>query len=544
MSNDAKHNQEGSEGDEADSKLFSATWGHYENLARLMNDVANKKRFFPGELSALMLKTEIAATEKVDGSNLAMWVRFNAGLGDDPKDSSNWNVLLLQGRSAALWKKAGFEINPEEEGEGNGDDDDDEKEQEQQQVPREKLRAQAQDDLKKLTSLPGYGNAGSLGNLIPKMRDFCVRVANALGVDEIEVFGEAFRAKKIVTHANAKKEVKKFEQAATRASWHPFGFKLPPAALAAADQKQTEAKICKVNRLTSFTHKLFSSCVDFSAFPESSTSSLPTNHAEFMNLLNDPNLKDFIVCPPPLYVSKSNITDAILNTLGPLLLGATERDFEGVFLVHEEGSFGCKFKTGSHDEQGKLPSVSDLGICDDDDDVENGASASSAGEAEIKKNSEGESATGPAPIKDKKIKAAFETMLKIYKTKIAADTSLVKSKPPADPALASAKAIDQKIAADVEKATLREFSKRLSFTHIDRGQRQPIIDALVAPVVKEVMEIYIESDEPMPFTEAQLTAKAPNLIKSLVLKVPFQAPENDSDSPIEFGDVRFEFHDK
>ena len=65
-------------------------------------------------------------------------------------------------------------------------------------------------------------------------------------------------------------------------------------------------------------------------------------------------------------------------------------------------------------------------------------------------------------------------MSAIFKTKLAA-VKTVKA-PSTNGATSEQKKIDAILIADVEKATTREFSKILSFNHVDRGQRQPIID--------------------------------------------------------------------
>ena len=97
-----------SEDVDSSSPGLSPTWGSYNNLARMMLDTATGKQRFPNGLQGFM-SSVVTATEKIDGSNLGMWIKYLPKLGDRA-DPNNWSILLLQGRNAPLWKKDGFEI--------------------------------------------------------------------------------------------------------------------------------------------------------------------------------------------------------------------------------------------------------------------------------------------------------------------------------------------------------------------------------------------------------------------------------------------------
>lgn len=476
---------------------LSPTWGSYNNLARMMLEVATGKQRYPGGLQGLMSST-VTATEKIDGSNLAMWIKYLPKLGDraDPK---NWSIVLLQGRYAPLWQKDGFEIyNGDEKSEDQGAEDD----QDDQEESVESARAQLQADLKKLQALPGYGNAGKLGALIEKMRDYTVRVANSLQLDQIEIFGEAFRASQVVEQANAKKEIKKFIVAADRASWHPFGFKVP-----------TSTKM-QLTRLTTATHKIFSDAVDAKIVPK-----LPQTHEELIDFLMT-GAKDYAVFPPPLYASKVALVDCI-ELVAPVLLrtDVKTRDFEGVFLVHDDGWYGCKFKTGSHDEQSKIPSLAELGL----------EVVASADDVIDPSTTNGNTTKRTTPLNEleSKIVKVFALIAQIFKIKIQEEKGLVKKPAAVDSDAADRKKLEALMIADIEKATQREFSKALAFDHIERGQRQPIVDQLVPLVLKEVVKIYTDDGDKLPYSEDLLKQRCPVVVKGLVLKVPYNNPAGD-----------------
>jgi hypothetical protein len=117
---------------------MTSSWGHYENLARFIKD----KNALNGSVGPIFNAMSFF-TEKLDGSNLAIWIK-------------DGNIHALLGRKSIVWDTS----NP-----------------------------------KSLKSL-SYGNADALGSLPEAMASFAIAIATELCVSEIIIFGEAFRYKK------------------------------------------------------------------------------------------------------------------------------------------------------------------------------------------------------------------------------------------------------------------------------------------------------------------------------------------------------------
>lgn len=244
-------------------------WGSYDNIHKFIRDLPKSKKYANNINSFFDINVFI--TEKMDGSNLGIHIK---------KDETEWKIIKLQGRNAPIWNY--------------GDD-------------------------KAINNL-SYGNAKALENLPNEMYQFAKCVAEKLGVNEIIIYGEAFKT-----------ENQKF------ASWHPFGYKILENDL-------------ELQKLTSKTYQLFVESSKFPAF---------TLHHETFDFLK--NQKTHVVFPPPMLFA-GKLGDAI-ETLFPMMEAAILwKDFEGTFIISENSNwdFGLKWKTGEFEEQLSIPSSNEL----------------------------------------------------------------------------------------------------------------------------------------------------------------------------------------
>lgn len=472
--------------EEPTSPTSRVTWSSYLNLAKLVFDLHKAKETKPGSTFTIQqfFQMRCTATEKVDGSNIGILVRYALSDATQMSDVAGWEVLLLQGRNAPLYTSPNYVV-------PGADDDDSKATAAKEKKSDDAIKKEIEASFKKITSLPGYGNAGSLGQLPRKMRDFAARVANELSVTELQVFGEAYRGKTLVD--NAKGSGLRTEAMATFASFHPFGVKLPTQAW-------------RLLRLSKALHELFSKAAQIATPPKS--------HDEFTNMLVAS--QDHVVVPPVLFAAAEPVVD-VVERLSPVFLTSKSRYFEGVFLVFEsdkEGAAdkfvtagGAKYKTGTHCEMAAMASVEDLGLV--------GAEKEDAGAATA-------TAAAAAASDDKenaRLAAAWKMMEQVRSTKIAAE-KFGKAAPPPDAGKAAKASADARAVADITTACEREFGKMATFSHVVRELRQPICDVLLPLVLKEVAKNYEESGVPMPYDQNTLKAKAAPTIKALVLKVP------------------------
>jgi hypothetical protein len=127
-------------------------WNSYDNIHKCFDNKYCDSKF---DINADF-------TVKLDGSNLSIKIK---------KINSEWKLISINGRNSIIW--------PNED--------------------------------KQLNKIGKYGNAGNLGELPIEMFKIAIKVAEKINVEEIIVYGEAFRAKKD-------------NRTAKFASWHPFGF--------------------------------------------------------------------------------------------------------------------------------------------------------------------------------------------------------------------------------------------------------------------------------------------------------------------------------
>ncbi len=177
-----------------------------------------------------------------------------------------------------------------------------------------------------------YGNAGSLGTLPVLMKEFALKLCEHLQLEEVVVYGEAYR------HGMQK-----------NASFHPFGYKVGE----------------KLHGLTVATRASFAHCAlesDAAEFGEFRT------HADYTDALE--RSQRHIVFPPIIYRT-CTLAEGI-ESLHEEMKSPSSPKFEGCFCVCEDESVtirnsdcnlaAFKWKTGTHEEQAGMPSLERLSL--------------------------------------------------------------------------------------------------------------------------------------------------------------------------------------
>jgi hypothetical protein len=252
------------------------TYGSFDNFHKIITDT--KYGGYDTLFAIFSKQQSVCATAKVDGSNLGITAEKN-------QKTKQWDLKILHGRNIDIWTE--------------GD--------------------------KKANTALSYGNAGALGNLPQEMLKFASAFGDALGVDRITVYGEAYKA------PNAK-----------FASWHPFGYR--------------DAS----NHLVSLSKSVHALFLLLAPVPFS-VNDVATDFDTMMQYLVTATTHSVF---PPLIYACDKIENVIVQ-LAPefvkrSLLGAAEEQFEGVFLVSEDQTLKAKFKTGHRDEQPSIPPVETL----------------------------------------------------------------------------------------------------------------------------------------------------------------------------------------
>lgn len=88
-----------SDGDAKDNKFFFK-WSSYENVLKIIRNLTNYEvsvdEFF---------QKEVTITDKIDGSNLAIHVKFTRR--DLARElPSSWNAVALYGRNSKVWSES------------------------------------------------------------------------------------------------------------------------------------------------------------------------------------------------------------------------------------------------------------------------------------------------------------------------------------------------------------------------------------------------------------------------------------------------------
>ena len=165
-----------------------------------------------------------------------------------------------------------------------------------------------------------------------------------------------------------------------------------------------------------------------------------------------------------------------------------ERDFEGCFVIWEDGAWGFKWKTGLFEEQKKISSLSDIVF---------------SNECSIL------CYTKLMEIFD--LRPKYEERERILRSE---DCKREEEE---------AKQYLETLKKDLVVACNREITKMESFVHVPKVQRKTLIEKMIKPVIDEVKEMYTESGLEFSWSEDILTESARHAITPIVMKVRFEA---------------------
>jgi hypothetical protein len=250
------------------------------------------------------------------------------------------------------------------------------------------------------------------------------------------------------------------------ASWHPFGYIVDNV----------------FHYLTEETHKLFVEC--------SENISL----TEFSKTLRESN-KHCVFPPPLLFVGK--LCDG-MTSLNEQMHKLSPK-FEGVFVIIEDKKMntenpikdrysdydemvGYKWKTGMYDEQPIIKTI---------DDIE---------------------------FKKMESKTLYSTLVEIYKNK---PNKKEKKSEPAKIKYVDHDGNEKVLISEIVKTFDHEITKQTSLQTIPKNKRDGITKIMIETVRKEIINRYMEADTIVPYSEELMKKHLPNVIKSLVCKVPY-----------------------
>ncbi|CUG87071.1 Hypothetical protein, putative [Bodo saltans] len=313
--------------------MTQVSWGHYLNIHKYFAD-----RCKLGLTLDDIFQEPVCVTEKLDGSNLGIHisalppVTSGEGSGEPVATARHFSIVALMGRNSVLWAPSPA-------------------------IATAKTGAAP-------TAVPNtkYGNAGALEGLPTAMLAFASSIATTLNVDEMIIYGEAYRG-----------------EGQKKASWHPFGYKVPSVAVSPSDAgtEMSEVDVASDSdsedgsglwrkfNLTTAVHQLFTAHQNVPVFNTTcnaaalpSLASLPCRNA-YADALVLHSQNTHVVCPPLLLFSGGSLGAAI-EALAPMLTAPIARTFEGTFIVCEVRGGGFKWKTGLHEEQKGIPNAEEL----------------------------------------------------------------------------------------------------------------------------------------------------------------------------------------
>lgn len=458
--------------------MAHVSWGHHLNIHKHFVDKAKMGMPLDG-----IFRAPVTVTEKLDGSNLGIHIRRNASA-----DLPAFELVALLGRNSNLWS-------PPEDG------------------------------LSTPHSIPSmkYGNAGSLGALPAAMFLFACDVCTTLGVDELIVYGEAFRCDR----ANA--------------SWHPFGFKqrqTTGTTVACGDAQNDddsgagsdgeEAPGWIKSPLTASVHQLFSrhqipACLSADIGPTTSPSA-------YLEVLLRHGAKQHVVCPPTMLFSGGTLSEAI-DALYHTMMHPPASCFEGAFVVLETTLTGYKFKTGLHDEQkcictaDELSEMAQHGFDNKVTLVRTHATTvdedpKSAAKIEAMRRSLNDG----CGFKEADSLRSYNQLYDIFRSRpVFPEAKKPKAGSTADDAgVTPAPKAPKPIEVDVLSAIARELSKAtVDVETTPKKDRFRVVEMLLPRVVAEVRLTYEESGVACPYADEQLTSVAQAKLVATVMKIPF-----------------------
>lgn len=308
-----------------------------------------------------------------------------------------------------------------------------------------------------------YG-VGDLGKLPIAMKDFAIKVGTKLSVTNILITGEVFR------------DNPKF------ASWHPFGY-----ATNIYPGKSDDTTTLQIQYLNQKTHELFVEC------------SQNVSLTDFSKTLRE-STQHCVFPPPLLFVGK--LCDAIMS-LNEQMHKLSPK-FEGVFVIIEDKIIdsdkttvdiyteydemvGYKWKTGLYDEQPVIKKVDHI------------------------------------DFKKSESKTIYSMLVEIYnnrpskkdKPKDTGEKTAISHSVP------TTEGNEKMLITEIVKTFDHEITKQLPLHKIPKNKRDIITKQMIDIVKKEIINRYTESDASIPYSIDMMNKCVPNIVKSLVNKVPY-----------------------
>lgn len=282
-----------------------------------------------------------------------------------------------------------------------------------------------------------YGNAGFLGKLPEEMFRFVQTFAESISVRNIVVYGEVYRFPE-----------QRF------VSWHPFGYKLPDSDW-------------QCHKLDLNLHAQFTAISGHPRFDN------PCDCFQFLQ-----KVETHVIFPPP--VCFSGILRDGIETLFPLMMNPPMREFEGVFLVLDNGH-AVKWKTGLHEEQKYLVSIDAIRF-----------------EEETSRMLYG------------KLKEVFDARPEMKIKDIRSHESML--------ADAARKESERCLQMEMERAIRHELTKWPDMETLSKKDRAPKLQILIPRAEEELKSRY--EGTTIPWTDEQINYVAKSVVPRVVMTVP------------------------
>lgn len=300
---------------------------------------------------------------------------------------------------------------------------------------------------KNINDLPKYGNV-MLKNLPEEMFKFSCIFADSLKLNEIIIYGETICVGDF-------------------ASFHPFGY-------------YTNNQ--KFKLLTSELYQQFNSIQPH--MRKKNSKKIDTND-EIKEYLKNTKLHD--VFPPPiLFVGK--LKDGI-NNLYNIMKNTTNKDFEGVFIVgtDNDNDFGFKWKTGLHEEQRKIPKLTDINF------------------------------------KIEEIKQVYQKLVDVYETKeikLESKKILVEKSDNISSDNIDNISSEEFLKNMISISLKRELTKISSFEHVPKHQ-QNIVLSLTKSVVQEIKKQYTDTKTKIFWNDDLIEKLTKSQVNTYVTKIEY-----------------------
>lgn len=300
-----------------------------------------------------------------------------------------------------------------------------------------------------------YGNAGALEKLPMQMLEFGLIMTEMLKNPNIIIYGEVYR------HAGQK-----------FASWHPFGCKL----------FDTSSNKWEILLLNSNLHEMFINA----SKKLNSKLIIHKNHDDIITLLIK-STHHLIFPPPILFVGDLN---SIINNLYEMIRFTNNKDFEGCFIVSEDNKYGFKWKTSMHDEQKRIPKITDFNFTKESSSV------------------------------------SYNKLVDIFTNK-EQSTNLIKH----NDAVTRKKNINELTEAYIKECSetlIHVMSKHISFVNIEKKDRVILCEQIMKETIDEIKQRYTESEIICPYPDEFMAKNTLSIVKQYIMKIPYIADKSNN----------------